>query len=385
MTQRFLVLDSFRGLCALSVVVFHLHIVGTFTESAFFRGASLLVEFFFVLSGFVLAHGYAFKEISFVQFTIKRTFRLFPLHIFMLMVFIVFEFGKLAAFELGGLSFNNPPFTGPGDPLLILPNLFLVHAWSSCTNALAFDYPSWSISIEYYTYFIFFISVFYLKKSKILAWTSISLTMLVLIAMKTEFPASDVQRGLSCFFAGALTYSIYSCCKHLKVSYLCASLLEALLLITAIYTISSDIAYKTIVETFLFCIIILIYSFEAGILSSILKGSFFTRLGAISYSIYMTHAAIIFILFSLLMILQKITGLNLTPTIDEVRFITTGNEYLNNVLIFVVLAAVVFVSLFTNKYIEKAWQRKAAIIVSKVRNGASYAPLELITPARSLQ
>lgn len=96
--RRFLVLDSFRGLSALCVVVFHLHIVGSFAEIDFFRGSSLFIEFFFVLSGFVLTHGYAFKNnISFRQFAIMRTFRLFPLHIFMLMVFIIFEFGKLIA------------------------------------------------------------------------------------------------------------------------------------------------------------------------------------------------------------------------------------------------------------------------------------------------
>lgn len=45
-TNRFIVLDSFRGLCALSVVLFHLHVPNSLTELVFFKNAHLLVEFF---------------------------------------------------------------------------------------------------------------------------------------------------------------------------------------------------------------------------------------------------------------------------------------------------------------------------------------------------
>ena len=89
MNQRFLVLDSFRGIAAICVVIFHMHIIGSITELNFFRGSSLFVEFFFVLSGFVLAHTYGFKDVSFKRFIISRTFRLYPLHIFMFFIFVL--------------------------------------------------------------------------------------------------------------------------------------------------------------------------------------------------------------------------------------------------------------------------------------------------------
>lgn len=153
--HRFHALDSFRGLCALAVVVYHLRIYDSFTELAFFRHSYALVSFFFVLSGFVLTHVYGSRmAFNFRHFFISRTFRLFPLHIFMLGIFIVLEFGKILAYDQG-ISFNHEPFSGKSAPAQILPNLFLLQSWTHWTNPLSFNFPAWSISIEYYTYMLF--------------------------------------------------------------------------------------------------------------------------------------------------------------------------------------------------------------------------------------
>lgn len=366
MSQRFLVLDSFRGLCALSVVVFHLHVVGAFTEMDFFRGSALFVEFFFVLSGFVFAHGYAFKpHLSFRHFAIQRTFRLFPLHIFILIIFIVFEFGKLAAFEFGGITFTNAPFTGTGAASQILPNLFLFHGWSEFTNASSFNYPSWSISIEYYTYFIFFITIAFCKQYRFMVWSAMVVIMLWLIFKQANFPVNDVQRGLSCFFAGGLTYYAHRKLNTITVPYVYASIAETLLLVLVVYLVSADVEYKSIMSTLLFCLTVFLFSFEAGVFSTLLKKHLFRRLGELSYSIYMVHAVILFIVISLAIVAQKMTGLYFTDVINDVRFITTGNVYLNNLIVVVILAVVIFISTFTHKYIEKAGQRVGKKLSSK--------------------
>ncbi len=110
--KRFEALDAFRGICALSVVVYHMHFISSITELDFFRGSAIFVEFFFVLSGFVLTHGYGFKNnLNFYTFMKSRFFRIYPLHFFMFVVFVIFEFGKLFAYKYGGMIFNNEPFT----------------------------------------------------------------------------------------------------------------------------------------------------------------------------------------------------------------------------------------------------------------------------------
>ena len=96
--QRFVVLDSFRGLCALSVALFHLHIVGGVSEWPLFRSAGLFVEFFFTLSGFVLCHGYVHKAFDgerLRSFLISRVCRIFPLHLVLLLAFTLLELVRL--------------------------------------------------------------------------------------------------------------------------------------------------------------------------------------------------------------------------------------------------------------------------------------------------
>ncbi len=54
--QRFLGLDGLRGICAITVLMFHA--VGIFRNGVLFAHGFLSVDVFFVLSGFVIALTY---------------------------------------------------------------------------------------------------------------------------------------------------------------------------------------------------------------------------------------------------------------------------------------------------------------------------------------
>ena len=58
--SRFEALDAWRGICAVIVVVFHFvaMVPSSLERSLFIRNGYLFVDFFFVLSGFVLCHSY---------------------------------------------------------------------------------------------------------------------------------------------------------------------------------------------------------------------------------------------------------------------------------------------------------------------------------------
>ena len=165
---------------------------------------------------------------------------------------------------------------------------------------------------------------------------------------------SEVIRGLSCFFAGALTYLIYRKInlKFEKINTNLFSIVEFLLIFLIIYIISYVEEYKAIYASLIFLVIVFFFAFEKGVLSKILKASFFQLLGKLSYSIYMTHSAILFCLISIAMILEKILNKKFAPMIETVRYIDFGNIFINNSVVIIILFIVIFISIFTYKYIE---------------------------------
>lgn len=359
MNKRFEALDAFRGLAAISVVLFHMHVVDSITELDFSKGSSLFVNLFFVLSGFVLAHGYGTKKnLVFLVFMKGRFFRLYPLHLIMLLVFLLLEAGKLIVYKYGDFSFNHVPFTGSTAVSEVLPNLLLVQSWSSLSDELSFNYPSWSISIEFYLYFLLFLSVVLFKNLKSIVWFFIALAAIYLTAVESEILVGPVLKGLSCFFGGAVMYMCYQKIAHIRVNKLCGSIVEVSTIACVVLVVQSEFIYRNIVAIVLFYIVILAFSLEAGVLSSLLKLRPFQVLGKLSYSIYMTHAAILLCFTSFMMILQKYTGIELTQMLNQTRYLSLGNVMANNLMVLTILAIIIFISGFTYRYIELRWKRK---------------------------
>lgn len=358
MKKRFEALDAFRGICALFVVVFHMKLIGSATELDFFRGSAIFVEFFFVLSGFVLAHGYGFrKNLDFKTFMKARFFRIYPLHLFMFMVFVVLEFTKVIASRFGGFKFGTEPFTNGTAPSEIIPNLLLIQSWTPFTDPLSFNYPSWSISIEFYMYVLLFFSIVLFKSNKIISWFLISLISFLLIYLGSDILVDTVLSGLSCFFGGSFIYFIYKKISHLKISYALGSITEALLLVCIVLAVQTDTEYRSIIAPLIFIITVLFFAFESGVFSKLFKAKLLQYAGKLSYSIYMTHAAILFCLIPAAMILQKITGIELAPMNNGARVLDFGSVFINNLFLIAVLVSVVLVSHFTYKYIELTGQK----------------------------
>lgn len=132
-------LDALRGIAALIVV--GLHIVSVYgLETAIFSRAHLAVDFFFMLSGYVMARTYErdgklkLPALSFVK---KRYFRLWPPMVFGAVL-------ASAVLIVDGTPLRLLPLMIP--PLfLMLPNLF---TWSRGVGAFPGNPPAWSITAE---------------------------------------------------------------------------------------------------------------------------------------------------------------------------------------------------------------------------------------------
>ena len=361
--KRFVVLDGFRGICAVAVVLFHTQILLSFSELTFFRHADLFVEFFFVLSGFVMYHAYgtrAFDAGVLKRFVISRTFRLYPLHLVMLLVFIVLEFGKLWA-EHHGFSFNDPAFTGKTAPHEILPNALLLQSWFGAFDSLSFNTPAWSISIEYYLYMALALVLLIAPRycGPILAL--MSLTAFAALYVDLDVIKPFIWRGASCFFAGALTYRAYQALEPILQRIddrLFFTVLEALCLLLVYRALTHPGAHQGIIASVLFCLVVLVFAGERGAVSGLLQRKPFARLGELSFSIYLTHAAVIFAFTSAAVVLSKLSGTPYTLILDKpgtdqiMRYITSGNVLIDDLVTVVELAAVLAVSTLTYHFVE---------------------------------
>jgi peptidoglycan/LPS O-acetylase OafA/YrhL len=111
-----------------------------------------LVDFFFVLSGFVIMHiygrGEGIRSISaFVGYLRKRFARIYPLFALTLAIYVILAFLAARGLIPGGAKpwFRSDTF---------FANLFLVHAWGT-VGIESFNYPSWSVSAEVFVYLLF--------------------------------------------------------------------------------------------------------------------------------------------------------------------------------------------------------------------------------------
>ncbi|MBY3259873.1 acyltransferase [Rhizobium laguerreae] len=137
--DRFIFLDELRGLAALSVVLLHASQTFSFRLNPH---PSLAVDFFFCLSGFVLANGYDQKlksgALGSRAFVLKRVIRLYP----MIMVGVALGVVASQVALTPSIALADVSILAVG-ALLLLPLGLLVGQ-----EAFAINNPLWSICFE---------------------------------------------------------------------------------------------------------------------------------------------------------------------------------------------------------------------------------------------
>lgn len=157
-------LTSLRGIAALFVLWHHFVFVlmgevGQIIPSWVLFKSYLWVDLFFVLSGFVLAYVYQNQFSQTCNVTDYRHFmrarfaRIYPLHLFVLILFVVSEAVQWFVIHqsVPGSEFLLPAFSGEHSIFTLITNLLMLQTfhWAAYWNQ-----PAWSISAEWITYFL---------------------------------------------------------------------------------------------------------------------------------------------------------------------------------------------------------------------------------------
>ncbi len=268
--------------------------------TAFFVNGRLGVDFFFVLSGFILTHVYLRQlrdgRFSFPTFVARRLARLYPLHLATLLAVLAY----VAAGRSLGIAVENPDaYTWA----TFWHNLLMIHAWG-VSDSMSWNYVAWSISAEWFAYLSFLpLALLFIRLPgghaarlalALAAFTLLYLASPALVGQELTLLTYDfaMLRILPEFMLGIALY-------HLSLDWdldrrsgpwLLAFLVAALLAVAHL-----DLGHYPAV-LLLAVVIFAAASLERQGALGFLRNRALVYLGETSYALYMTHA-IVFILY----------------------------------------------------------------------------------------
>jgi peptidoglycan/LPS O-acetylase OafA/YrhL len=296
---RFVALDSWRGICAILVVLFHVSslISSSLEASTFIRNAYLFVDFFFVLSGFVLCHRYRGKMLDrsdLRQFVIRRFARVWPVHAFVLGMFL-----------LAIIFVNHMPH--PQDLALtwdknsysveaILPSVLLLNAFG--LQESVWNGPAWSIGAEFYVYLLFAIVLIGAYRRFVVVCILLSILALAVILWRAPDLMNSTWdygavRCVAGFFAGVVAYHCYE--RGSRREPIKATLIEIAAAIVVVgFVICAGagpdaVGVVSLAAPLVFGAAVVVFAREQGLFALALHAKPFKALGRYSFSIYLIH------------------------------------------------------------------------------------------------
>lgn len=301
-------LEGLRGIAAVGVVLYHSWYHWHINGIGLVRNGKLYVDLFFVISGFVISHIYASRlrdTRDLAQFAALRTARLYPLHLFTLLLLVCYTLVSAWLQADWHLRFSSmhTELLGHNTGRHFLENLFLLQALLA-PNFPSFNSPSWSISTEFFTYFIFAITVLLVGRyRKQLPWVFAFLALTSLGYLFQDGSLTHHTRLLRCiggFFTGTLVYVAWSRLqagmRHWLDKGWRAHIVEmaALVLATAVLC-DSDEGRRQFLVLLCFALVVFLLADGRGLVTQFLKHRHIQYLGKWSYSIYMVHFTVILV------------------------------------------------------------------------------------------
>ena len=331
--KHFEILDGLRGIAALAVVIFHfMEWVFTDFSKNFISHGFLAVDFFFCLSGFVIGYAYddRIRKMGVGEFFKSRLIRLHPLvilgSILGLLAFLFDPFALPIAYDAGKLL------------LLFICSLFLIPfpiMEDRAFNLFGFNAPAWSLFWEYVANIFYAFVLYKVGRRSLAALTFLAAIGICIVShqagnllggwSKDNFLDGGARVAYS-FLAGLLLYRFNWIIKS-KFGFISLAVLLFLAFIMP-WTKWNGLT-EALVVLFYFPLIV---SLGAGSYLSARWKKLCRFSGNISYPLYMTHYAAIWIFENYFT--------NKNPSTTELTYIIIGG------IIFLVVIAYLAMRLY---------------------------------------
>ncbi|WBJ98774.1 acyltransferase family protein [Methylocystis parvus] len=295
-SKRYLALDGLRGVAALAVIFYHAPWTTHFSNLEATRNAYLAVDFFFILSGFVIAANYA-RNIADGRdlrvFLTKRFFRLYPLHFAILAALVGLEILKWAA--QSGRASDVAPFTGPNSLSLLFENLLMLQGLG-LESRLGWNPPAWSVGAECVAYLLFAAAAIagqVRRSASVVAICVLSLGAYLLIALfQKTLDATFIFGLVRCVAGFSLGVAVW---LYSPAAWRAAPLVATVAALLALTVAALAPGGETVAIIPLFVALTASLQYDRGLLAERLSTPAIQFLGRASYSIYLTHMPIFYI------------------------------------------------------------------------------------------
>lgn len=342
-------INSLRGIAILLVILTHIPLLGNFNINnwylrEFISNGKFGVQLFFIVSAFTLMlsyHNRISEKNKNLNFAIRRFFRIAPLY-YMMAIFILIDHY---------LSWDIIPLPNNGDNIIsgFFSHIFFVNSLSP-KQALAYIPGGWTISIE----LLFYLTVpFLCLKLKGLNSTLKFLSVILICSYilnrilfhflrDPSFNFTNPITQFPIFVVGFTAYHIvFDKNKKIKPSTI------AFMIVGLFFFCYSPLPYH-ILYSFIFGALIVLLAKKPY---KLLSNKIFTSIGKLSFSMYIMHFVIIYILIH--------TRINET-------FVSKGH-ILNFIFLYIAVVIISYlVSLLTYTWIEKPFQNIGRVIIQKI-------------------
>jgi len=365
--QRFDVLDALRGICAVLVVLYHFSSNGYIARVPVVQNGWLFVDYFFVLSGFVITHSYFTRltggEVSLGRFMGLRLGRIYPLHLFVLIAFISLELLLVLGGDTIARYVSRAPFSGSRAVEALIQNLFLFQTFG-IGKGEGWNIPAWSIAAEIWTYLLFaLVFVFAKGRSTIVSIILAIAAAIVLMSCSDDLHVTFNGGILRCIFGFGIGVVTYQAFRRFGTSRGQGSMSELGALGITIAFVSLAGGALTFLAPVVFAGMIFVLASQNGVVSRVLQRRAFQFLGMTSYSIYMIH---MFVQgrFGELLQITKVVAIQVDP---QGRTLLEAAPLVSDALTVVMLGLVVGGAYITYRLVELPGQTLSRRLLSASR------------------
>jgi peptidoglycan/LPS O-acetylase OafA/YrhL len=355
-------LTPLRGIAALVVAVYHFEVVAHFVapeSSMFLRKGYLMVDLFFILSGFIMLHVYGstfqnrITRRNLANFSVARFARIYPLHLFTLV------WALIVSLIIRSLATGlDPFFAAIFNPAAAPACLLLVQSLNLYITA-PLNTPSWSLSTEWWVYMVFPLLMPFFTRQKMKG------RLLILLVIATLYVVLKFVLGPLESFDGSPTlnlitkFAIFRCLGGFLLGMLLHGFYEArtgyrifkhngCFVVLSLATLAAmHFGMPDLLIVALFPLVLLSAAYNTTGVKKVLDKPVLQRLGDWSFSIYMAHMPISFT-FDIWEV-SKDSGLYK----DFMAFISRPPDYGHGLLVCALLvAATLLVAPLTYRFVE---------------------------------